>query len=650
MHCDDPNCAAGGNSRHFPTNSNTGQYSSLALDSAGFPVVSYYDAANADLKVMHCDDTDCAGGAESITSPDTSDDVGRFTSLVLDSSGNPVVAYLDLVGNALHLNILHCNDPDCDGTGEAISSPDLDNTAGSHTSLALDGSGNPVVSYRRSGVDDLKLLHCDDPNCGGVLGSESVTVPDHGGFPGLYTSLELDTTGAPVISHYDSDRRNLGIARCTAANCFTVSRTLPDNSVDVGQFTSLTFGFFNYPIVSYYDAANGDLKVMHCNDTACDGADESITSPDTVGDVGKFTSVARDLSSRPIVSYFDDTTNDLKVLTCDDLNCAGNESGNIVSADTVGIVGRYTSMTTAGCCFPVVSYYDLSSNEPKVLKCDILFGCSGTNTVESPDTSFFAGGTHSSIILDASGFPVMSYYCGIGGNLCVLHCDDASCAGDESGNIETPDIVPAQFTSIELDSSGNPVISYYDSLAGDLKVLHCDDPNCAGDESGNIVTPDSVGDVGSYTSLELNASGNPVISYHDATNGYLKLLTCGDPLCQGKSPDKDGDGCSDQAEQQTAAGSETTGGLRDPNNPWDFFDVNGDKHIDVPNDILPVILAYLQGPNDPGGPGPNYTAAEDRGLAKKGAQFAWQRTGPDGSIDVPNDILPIILQYLHSCK
>ena len=115
-------------------------------------------------------------------------------------------------------------------------------------------------------------------------------------------------------------------------------------------------------------------------------------------------------------------------------------------------------------------------------------------------------------------------------------------------------------------------------------------------------------------------------------------------------PDTDGDGCTDGTEVQTAAGSETTGGLRNPLNQWDYFDVNGDKHIDVPNDLLPVILAYLQGPLDPGGPGPLYTAAKDRGPAKTGAQFAWQRTGPDGHIDVPNDLLPIILQYLHTCK
>ena len=137
--------------------------------------------------------------------------------------------------------------------------------------------------------------------------------------------------------------------------------------------------------------------------------------------------------------------------------------------------------------------------------------------------------------------------------------------------------------------------------------------------------------------------------------GSTTIETCNTVPCS-TSPltvemvDSDGDGCTDKAELQVAAGSELTGGLRDPENRWDFFDVNGDGNIDVPNDLLPVISAYRQGPLDPGGPEPNYTAAKDRGPPIAGAQFSWQRTGPDGHIDVPNDILPITLQYLHNCK
>ena len=86
-------------------------------------VVSYYDGLpNRDLKVLHCNDVNCSGLDESITTPDSDGNVGRATSLALDANGYPVVSYSDVANR--DLKVLHCNDPNCDGIGESITSPD----------------------------------------------------------------------------------------------------------------------------------------------------------------------------------------------------------------------------------------------------------------------------------------------------------------------------------------------------------------------------------------------------------------------------------------------------------------------------------------------------------------------------------------------
>ena len=117
------------------------------------------------------------------------------------------------------------------------------------------------------------------------------------------------------------------------------------------------------------------------------------------------------------------------------------------------------------------------------------------------------------------------------------------------------------------------------------------------------------------------------------------------PTMQPKPADTDGDGCPDAHE---AGPDETQGGQRNYLNPHDYFDVLGpfgsltlDGVIDLPNDILGVILRF-----SPQG-APPYDVRFDRG-PQIGANH-WQRAAPDGVIDLPNDILGIILQFGHDC-
>lgn len=166
MHCNDANCDGGDDSITSPdSEGDVGWFTSLELDSSGNPVIGY-TITRSDLRVMHCNDPNCEGGDDSITAPDTAGDVGYDTSLALDAAGHPVVSYCEFsfrFSVCVKLKILHCNDPNCAGGDESITAPDVTLGAGAYTSLTLDGSGNPVVTYV---TDDLRVLHCGDPSCG----------------------------------------------------------------------------------------------------------------------------------------------------------------------------------------------------------------------------------------------------------------------------------------------------------------------------------------------------------------------------------------------------------------------------------------------------------------------------------------------------
>jgi hypothetical protein len=193
-----------------------GYDSSLALDSSGNPVVSYRYLNNGDLKVLHCNDVNCSGGDESIESVDTAGRVGYDSSLALDSSGNPVVSYYDFTNG--DLKVLHCNDVNCSGGDESIESVDTVDVVGIDSSLALDSSGNPVVSYTTDfSYGDLKVLHCNDVNCSG--GDESIESVDTADVVGYFSSLALDSSGNPVVSYLDFTNHDLKVLHCNDVNC-----------------------------------------------------------------------------------------------------------------------------------------------------------------------------------------------------------------------------------------------------------------------------------------------------------------------------------------------------------------------------------------------------------------------------------------------
>ncbi len=364
-------------------------------------------------------------------------------------------------------------------------------------------NGSCPTGYLMTGINADGSLQCQGGHVLLPQRLDTVTVDSLG----AYTSLALDASGHPVISHSGGGR--LKLAHCNDANCTSATLTTVDSSGPVGDFNSLALDASGYPVISYWDFSNNDLKLAHCNDGNCTSV--TRTTVDSAGNVGVYTSLVLDASGHPVISYYGNGL--LKLAYCNDANCT---SATLTAVDSASNVGSYTSLALDASGYPVISYYDYDNGDLKLAHCnDAICGSTTINTVDSAGNV----GKFTSLALDASGYPVISYYDDTNKDLKLAHCNDANCASatlntlDSAGNV-------GQYTSLELDAGGNSVISYYDGSNNDLKLAHCNDVNCS---SATLVTVDSGGDVGSYTSLAMDASGQPVISYHDGSNNDLKL-------------------------------------------------------------------------------------------------------------------------------
>jgi hypothetical protein len=138
------------------------------------------------------------------------------------------------------------------------------------------------------------------------------------------------------------------------------------------------------------------------------------------------------------------------------------------------------------------------------------------------------------------------------------------------------------------------------------------------------------------SAVDLGAAGIDNVYGRGRLDADAAAAAAGCPL----SPDTDGDGCRDAQELST---DEAHGGDRDPNYAGDFFDVTGDRSIDVA-DAVAILGRFGLGPSAPG-----YDTRYDRYIPNQGQPWrtAWA-TGTNIGIDV-GDVVVNLQSFGHSC-
>ena len=296
----------------------------------------------------------------SLTTVDTSGNVGDYTSITIGVDGNPIISYHDATAGAL--KVAACTNTTCTGVS-TITTVDNTNDVGQYSSITIGADGNPIISYFDNTAGDLKVAACADPTC--TAATITIVDNDNGGtgIVGYYTSITVGADNNPVISYYDVTAGDLKVAACTNATCTASTITIVDGTNNVGYYTSITIDVNGNPIISYYDLTNTDLKVAACTNATCTAS--TITIVDTTGYVGHYTSITIGVNSNPIISYYDFTNSALKVAACTNATCT---TSTITTVDGTGNVGKYSSITIGADGNPIISYYDVTAGDLKVAK------------------------------------------------------------------------------------------------------------------------------------------------------------------------------------------------------------------------------------------------------------------------------------------
>jgi hypothetical protein len=272
----------------------------------------------------------------------------------------------------------------------------------------VEGSGRRHVSYYDATNADLGYATCA-ATCATAGNWQAVTVAAPG-VAGQYTSLGVDGSGRVHVSHYDSTSHHLKYSTC-AAGCATGANwqtVTVDAAEFVGTWTSLTVDASGRLHVSYYDDVNDAVKYATCAATCATAANWQVATIDASASVGYYTSLTVDGGGRLHVSYFDNTSFDLKYATCA-AACTTATNWHAVTVDATGSVGAYTSQKVDGGGRLHVSYYDLTNADLKYATCAAACATAAnwrTLTVDATGTV----GWFTSLAVDAGGRVHVSYH------------------------------------------------------------------------------------------------------------------------------------------------------------------------------------------------------------------------------------------------
>lgn len=516
----------------------------VVIDPAsGFPLVSYYDAGNGDLKLHRCSSAACDTGAAVVV--DASGDRGRRSSMAF-AGATLWIGYEDSSTGTLRL---------ASASAPYASFSVVDLGAGAELSLTSTAGGLLELVWRNTADDSLSRVRCADALClaatqstlagagrghrpsafrmpGGdllVAHHEPATSRLHGtlcvaddcvaiafddatGGPGRLVA-GATSTGLPIVHYADPGAAQVRLSRCTSVACTAVSERLAYDGVPAGN-VRLAMRPDGVPVLAYIRERRPWLAL--CADPQCASISRRVLP-------GLNSDTRPALAIRPdgrAFSHFS-SVGGSQAFDCSDASCSDGElrevSGNGNSTSEV----MELALRADG--RPVLLYTRSNLNDVYLFVCaDIGCGSGSSRLVADEPSDGSTWIATFAVAVGQGNRPVAMYSrnAASGGGLQFVRCDDSECASITARSVGTASNLFA--TPLAIRSDGRPV--FIESNFSSHTLAVCGDADCS------TVARHPLPGSGVVTTLRLMGGDWPV--FESTSGGSASVTQCADPLCE----------------------------------------------------------------------------------------------------------------------